>query len=211
MSLRIAEIASPRGTDGAFATHVTVCNAHPPIVHLRFGLGAEPRANVAADREFRMREDPVREAFGRTGEYDGHSYEITVTKRVSGRCDFVCADFPDVTHTHDDEETGFAEFVGKLSMARELREQAQTVDGERAKVVHGNGAPKQTTFIRLDPVELATKLAEAEDALAAAKVARKPYNDAVTDAEKLRDGLIDQLIAAGHQAQPAREEAPVTA
>jgi hypothetical protein len=44
--VRIREVYSVIGTDGAYARGLSACNGHAPVVFLRFARGAEPRENV---------------------------------------------------------------------------------------------------------------------------------------------------------------------
>ncbi len=161
-------------------------------------LAAAKNRLEAAIAEFAK--DPIRESFTSDVEIAGKSHALQITRRKSGKLHVASIEFDELRAEGRDEDKLVAEVGAKISARL-----ARTIDSVPANVIAGNGKPKQTTFLRLDPVKLAADLALAEDDIAEKKADAAPYNKAVRNAEEHRDNLIKQLIAAGHEAQPERE------
>jgi len=162
-------------------------------------LAAARKRLTEAAAEFAK--DPITAVYDRDVEIGGKKQLVHVTKRKSAKLRLVSAEHDELRWEGRDEEAGLREMAAKITAKL-----ARTVDGAEAKVVQGNGRAKQTTFLRLDPVKLASDLAAAEDDIAAKKEEAKPYTDALEHAKKRKETLIAQLIAAGHEAQPEKRE-----
>ncbi|MDB5069576.1 MAG: hypothetical protein JWM87_687 [Candidatus Eremiobacteraeota bacterium] len=136
--------------------------------------------------------DKVRNVFQRDVQAEGESWIVHVTERVSGAVEIIADAFDDVKCTAASEEAGLTEIAALIAA-----EQSETVDGERAKVVHGNGKATAAQLPMLTPAECAAEvhrcLAELAKREAAESTAKKARVAAETALAIANTALLDAV------------------